>query len=248
MEEVRLTCGGSFANFVLEYCNYELAKLIARQSLRFHLAEIKAILKQLFEGLSYLHEQSFIHRDIKPANVLINNAGELKIADFGLARQFPPPADERTIYSPRVVTLWYRAPEILLGQKDYGTSVDLWAAGCLAAEMWTRTPILQGKGEPDQLNQIIKLCGPITMDTFPGVVKIALFHKVRLPRHKRRLQETLRSTVTDRHGLDLIDKLLTIDTETRADAKAVLDHEFFKEEPLDCDLRELLAQFERKRR
>jgi serine/threonine protein kinase len=102
-------------------------------------------MKQILLGLDYLHENNIIHRDIKGANILLNNRGEVKLADFGLARLHNP--DNRIIkmYTNRVVTLWYRSPELLLGEHNYGTSIDMWSVGCVFAELLTGTPPFRGK-------------------------------------------------------------------------------------------------------
>jgi serine/threonine protein kinase len=92
---------------------------------------------QILKGIHYLHSRTVIHRDIKGANILISSKGEVKLADFGLARLFYP-GNERVHYTNRVVTLWYRAPELLLGARNYTDTVDMWSVGCVFAEMVTQ--------------------------------------------------------------------------------------------------------------
>lgn len=101
-------------------------------------------MKQLFEGLYFIHTNKILHRDMKAANVLITKTGILKLADFGLAR---PLNKQNPRYTNRVVTLWYRPPELLLGERNYTTAIDCWGAGCIMAEMWTRSPIMQASYE-----------------------------------------------------------------------------------------------------
>ena len=99
---------------------------------------------QLLEGLFYMHRNNVLHRDMKAANILITKEGILKLADFGLARAFSVRSNgEVNKYTNRVVTLWYRPPELLLGERNYGPPIDMWGAGCIMAEMWTRSPIMQ---------------------------------------------------------------------------------------------------------
>lgn len=107
--------------------------------------QIKSYTHQLLSGLQHCHERGILHRDIKGANLLIDRNGVLKIADFGLANYFRP--RERRPLTNRVVTLWYRAPELLLGATDYGVGIDLWSAGCLLAEMFAGRPIMPGRTE-----------------------------------------------------------------------------------------------------
>lgn len=116
-------------------------------------AVVKRLMRQLCEGLRYCHSRRILHRDLKPQNLLVDREGNLKLADFGLARAFGVPL--RT-YTHEVVTLWYRAPEILLGGRQYSTSVDMWSVGCIFAEMCTRRPLFPGDSEIDEIFKIFK--------------------------------------------------------------------------------------------
>ncbi|KAJ1497479.1 cyclin-dependent kinase 5 [Coelomomyces lativittatus] len=111
---------------------------------------------QLITGVAFCHERKVLHRDLKPQNLLINRKGELKLADFGLARTFGIPVRH---YSDEVVTLWYRAPDVLLGSKQYSTSIDLWSVGCIFAEVATGRPLFPGTSVSDQLLRIFKVLG-----------------------------------------------------------------------------------------
>ena len=117
----------------------------------FTVSEIKTIMLQLFRGVAYLHENWLVHRDIKTTNLLFSHEGQVKIADFGLARKYGEPLPQMT---PLVVTLWYRAPELLLGELKYTTAVDVWSLGCIMAELILKKPLFQGQGEIDQLYQV----------------------------------------------------------------------------------------------
>lgn len=117
----------------------------------------------MFVTFGHFLLQQILHRDMKAANVLITKNGVLKLADFGLARAYSVcKSGQVNRYTNRVVTLWYRPPELLLGERNYGPPVDMWGAGCIMAEMWTRSPIMQGNVEQTQLMLISQLCGSLT--------------------------------------------------------------------------------------
>ena len=118
---------------------------------------------------------------MKAANILITKNGVLKLADFGLARAFSVSKGQPNRYTNRVVTLWYRPPELLLGERNYGPAIDMWGAGCIMAEMWTRSPIMQGSTEQHQLTLISQLCGSIGPDVWPGVENLELYKSLQLP-------------------------------------------------------------------
>ncbi|KMZ62455.1 Mitogen-activated protein kinase HOG1 [Zostera marina] len=119
--------------------------------------EIKCYMKQLLSGNEHCHSQSVLHRDIKGSNLLIDNHGVLKIGDFGLASSYDP--EHQQIMTSQVVTLWYRAPELILGATHYGVGVDLWSTGCILGELLAKKPILPGRTEVEQLYKIFRLCG-----------------------------------------------------------------------------------------
>lgn len=107
--------------------------------------QVKCYMKQLLSGLEHCHNRGVLHRDIKGSNLLLDNGGILRIADFGLAAMFDP--SYKHPMTSRVVTLWYRPPELLLGATDYGVGVDLWSAGCILAELLAGKPIMPGRTE-----------------------------------------------------------------------------------------------------
>ncbi|KAK8749713.1 hypothetical protein OTU49_015487, partial [Cherax quadricarinatus] len=228
---------------VFEFCEHDLAGLLSNVNVKFNLGEIKKVMQQLLNGLYYIHSNKILHRDLKASNVLITKNGILKLADFGLARAFSTSRQGPNRYTNRVVTLWYRPPELLLGERNYGPPVDMWGAGCIMAEMWTRTPILQGSTEQHQLALITKLCGSITPDVWPSVENYELFNKMDLVKgQQRRVCERLKHYVRDSQALDLLDKLLTLDPSKRTDSSSALDHDFFWTDPMPGDLSKMLSQ------
>ncbi|KRX61735.1 Cyclin-dependent kinase 9 [Trichinella sp. T9] len=234
--------GRSTFYLVFAFCEHDLAGLLSNVHVKFSLGEIKEVMKQLLDGLFFIHMQKILHRDMKAANVLITKSGVLKLADFGLAR---PLNKQNPRYTNRVVTLWYRPPELLLGDRKYTTAIDIWGAGCIMAEMWTRSPIMQASGntEQHQIMLISQLCGSITPTVWPGVEHLPLFHMLKLPvDQKRRVKERLKPYIRDAQALDLIDALLTLDPTKRIDADGALNHQFFWQEPMPVPLHRMLSQ------
>ncbi|GAB6021972.1 P-TEFb-associated cyclin-dependent protein kinase Cdk9 [Chamberlinius hualienensis] len=228
---------------VFDFCEHDLAGLLSNINVKFSLGEIKRVMQQLLNGLYFIHSNKILHRDMKAANILISKNGVLKLADFGLARAFSINKNGGTNrYTNRVVTLWYRPPELLLGERNYGPPVDMWGAGCIMAEMWTRSPIMQGNTEQHQLNLICQLCGSIATEVWPDVERLELFNKLELPKgHKRKVKERLKAYVKDHYALDLLDKLLTLDPEKRVNSDDALNHDFFWSDPMPGDLGKMLS-------
>lgn len=229
---------------VFDFCEHDLAGLLSNINVKFSLGDIKKVMQQMFEGLFFIHNNKIIHRDMKAANILITRQGILKLADFGLARAISiNKQGQPNRYTNRVVTLWYRPPELLLGERNYGSAVDMWGAGCIMAEMWTRVPILQGNTEQHQITLIAQLCGTITPEVWEGVERLELFNKMEIPKgSKRRVKERLRPYVKDAFACDLIDKLLSLDPAKRLNADESLNHDFFWTDPMPCSLEKMLAQ------
>ncbi|KAK9271523.1 hypothetical protein L1049_001883 [Liquidambar formosana] len=221
---------------VFEYMDHDLTGLADRPGLRFTIPQIKCYMRQLLTGLHYCHVNQVLHRDIKGSNLLIDNEGNLKLADFGLARSFSN--DHTGNLTNRVITLWYRPPELLLGATKYGPAVDMWSVGCIFAELLHGKPILPGKNEPEQLNKIFELCGAPDEFNWPGVSKIPWYNNFKPTRPmKRRVREVFR--LFDRHALDLLERMLTLDPAQRISAKDALDAEYFWNDPLPCDPKSL---------
>nr|KYP52963.1 Cyclin-dependent kinase G-2 [Cajanus cajan] len=191
--------------------------------------------KEKEEGVKYLHDNWVLHRDLKTSNLLLNNRGELKICDFGLARQYGSPLKP---YTHLVVTLWYRAPELLLGSKQYSTAIDMWSLGCIMAELLSKEPLFNGKTEFDQLDKIFRILGTPNETIWPGFSKLPgvkvnfVKHQFNLLRKKFPATSFTGSPVLSDSGFDLLNKLLTYDPEKRITAEAALNHEWFREVPL----------------
>ncbi|XP_076893555.1 cyclin-dependent kinase C-2-like [Bidens hawaiensis] len=221
---------------VFEYMDHDLTGLADRPGMRFSVPQIKCYMRQLLTGLHYCHVNQVLHRDIKGSNLLIDNEGNLKLADFGLARSFSN--DHNGNLTNRVITLWYRPPELLLGSSKYGPAVDMWSVGCIFAELLHGKPIFPGKDEPEQINKIFELCGAPDENNWPGVTKIPWYNNFKPTRPlKRRLREAFRHF--DRHALELLEKMLTLDPSQRISAKDALDAEYFWIDPLPCDPKSL---------
>ncbi|PON82801.1 Serine/threonine protein kinase [Trema orientale] len=238
---------------VMEYMEHDLKALMETMKQPFSQSEVKCLMLQLLEGIKYLHDNWVLHRDLKTSNLLLNNRGELKICDFGLARQYGSPLKP---YTHLVVTLWYRAPELLLGAKQYSTAIDMWSLGCIMAELLSKEPLFNGKTEFDQLDKIFRILGTPNDTIWPGYstlpgVKVN-FVKHQLPalgdsdlaiwppmvelynllRKKFPASSFTGSPVLSDSGFDLLNKLLTYDPERRITAEAALNHEWFREIPL----------------
>ncbi|KAJ8619179.1 hypothetical protein MRB53_015365 [Persea americana] len=221
---------------VFEYMDHDLTGLADRPGMRFSVPQIKCYMRQLLTGLHYCHVNQVLHRDIKGSNLLIDNEGNLKLADFGLARSFS--GDHNANLTNRVITLWYRPPELLLGTTKYGPAVDMWSVGCIFAELLHGKPILPGKNEPEQLNKIFELCGAPDELTWPGVTKMPWYTNFKPTRPmKKRLREVFKHF--DRHALELLERMLTLDPSQRISAKDALDAEYFWNDPLPCDPKSL---------
>ncbi|KAF8031510.1 hypothetical protein BT93_D0662 [Corymbia citriodora subsp. variegata] len=186
---------------------------------------IKMFLYQILRGISYCHSHRVLHRDLKPQNLLLDRrTNSLKLADFGLARAFGIPV--RT-FTHEVVTLWYRAPEILLGSRHYSTPVDVWSVGCIFAEMVNRRPLFPGDSEIDELFKIFRIMGTPNEDSWPGVTSLPDF-KSTFPKWAPQELETVMLNL-DPAGVDLLSKMLCMDPRRRITAKVALEHEYFKD-------------------
>jgi serine/threonine protein kinase len=216
---------------VFEYMEHDLAGLAACPGIVFTEAQVKCYLQQLLRGLDHCHQHGVLHRDIKGSNLLLNNDGILKIADFGLATFFNP--NHKQPLTSRVVTLWYRPPELLLGATEYGVAVDLWSTGCILAELLAGKPIMPGRTEVEQLHKIFKLCGSPSEEYWKkSKLPHATIFKPQQP-YKRSIRDHFKEFPSA--SLALLDTLLAIEPADRGSAADALKSDFFNTEPLACD-------------
>jgi len=184
----------------------------------------KSFLHQLLHGICHCHENRVLHRDLKPQNLLINREGELKLADFGLARSFGIPVRS---YTHEVVTLWYRSPEVLLGSRHYSTPIDLWSVGCIFAEIASGRPLFPGRNDNDQLLRIFKVLGTPTLDDWPGMAELPQYQQ-NYTVYKR--QSLGKIAPLNQKGIDLLEEFLRYDPEKRVTAEKAIEHPYFKED------------------
>ncbi|PIN22335.1 Cdc2-related protein kinase [Handroanthus impetiginosus] len=216
---------------VFEYMEHDLAGLLASPKVKFTEPQIKCYMQQILWGLEHCHSRGVLHRDIKGSNLLVDNNGVLKIGDFGLATSFKP--GQKQPLTSRVVTLWYRAPELLLGATEYGAAIDLWSVGCILAELFAGKPIMPGRTEVEQMHKIFKLCGSPT-EEYWSKTKLPLASSFKSQRlYKRRVADTFKDFPSS--ALALLEVLLSIDPEERGTASSALKSEFFMSNPLPCD-------------
>ncbi|PPQ98560.1 hypothetical protein CVT24_004051 [Panaeolus cyanescens] len=227
---------------VFEYMDHDLTGILSQTQFKFESGHLKSLCHQMLAGLSYLHHKGVIHRDIKGSNILINNRGELKLADFGLARFYQK--RRRADYTNRVITLWYRPPELLFGATVYGPEVDMWSAGCIMLELFTKKPIFQGNDEIHQLEVIFSILGTPTIERWPDVVHLPWFELVR-PRHPlpNKFRQGFQGWMSS-EALDLAERLLTYDPSQRITAMDAMSHPYFTREEPSAILPEGLSTLE----
>lgn len=207
---------------VFEFLSMDLKKYIDTQKNGVDPDLVKSYLHQILEGIVFCHQRRVIHRDLKPQNLLISNEGSIKLADFGLARAFGIPI---RMYTHEVVTLWYRAPEVLLGGQRYSTPIDIWSVACIFAEMATGNALFHGDSEIDQLFRIFRSLGTPTDENWPGVSSMPAY-KASFPKWKSNVLRSLVPNLND-EGYELLTHMLIYDPQKRISAKAALIHPYF---------------------
>ncbi|CCU98886.1 unnamed protein product [Malassezia sympodialis ATCC 42132] len=229
VELQKLVVGSTLSQIylVMEFVEHDLKTLLNRMRTPFLPSEIKTLLKQILSAVALMHSRWVVHRDLKTSNLLMSNRGSIKIADFGLARMFGDPLENMTNL---VVTLWYRAPELLLGARQYGPEVDMWSVGCIFAELLQKEPLFPGKNEADQVSKIFFLLGQPSEANWRGYSK--------LPNVPTRIRAPTRSHLSHRFRYcteatrDLLQRMLTYDPSCRITAEEALQHPYFTEPPL----------------
>eukprot|EP00127_Corallochytrium_limacisporum_P001130 Clim_evm4s41 gene=Clim_evmTU4s41 len=209
---------------VFEYLPLDLKQYIDHARGYIDLGNVRLFLFQIFRALDYCHKRRILHRDLKPQNLLINKAGDVKLADFGLARAKGVPIKT---FSSEVVTLWYRAPDVLLGSVDYNGTIDQWSAGCVLAEMITGRAPFPGKNNVDELLLIFKLLGTPNEETWPGVTSLPEWSR-RFPVYPATPMNRILPRL-DAPGIDLASQLLSLDPSKRPSAVEAMQHPFFSD-------------------
>lgn len=261
--KLRQICASSAESvyLVFEYFEYDLAGILLHPDRAlFALPHIKYIMKQLLAALDYLHAHGVVHRDIKGSNLLLDTSGRVKLADFGLAKVFihpdkagRPAAEDNVepqcnrMMTNRVITLWYRPPELLLGSTSYGPEVDMWGAGCIFLDLLAGKPVFTGQDEISQLECICRRLGPIP-STLEALRNLPWFNMMTdlisaeddsspaSPRSADYLFDEFGDRLGEgREGLDLLRSLLAMDPAHRISAHDALNHPWFRVEPTACE-------------
>uniref|UniRef100_A0A8C2ZKQ2 cyclin-dependent kinase n=1 Tax=Cyclopterus lumpus TaxID=8103 RepID=A0A8C2ZKQ2_CYCLU len=217
---------------VMNYVEHDLKSLMETMKQPFLPGEVKTLMIQLLRGVRHLHDNWILHRDLKTSNLLLSHKGILKIGDFGLAREYGSPLKP---YTPVVVTLWYRSPELLLGAKEYSTAVDMWSVGCIFGELLTQKPLFPGKSEIDQINKVFKDLGSPSEKIWPGYNEMPAVKKMTFTEYPyNHLRKRFGALLSDQ-GFDLMNKFLTYCPSKRILSDEGLKHEYFRESPLPID-------------
>lgn len=209
---------------VFEFLDQDLKKYLDVCESGLQAPILKSFLYQLLKGIAFCHQHRVLHRDLKPQNLLINREGQLKLADFGLARAFGIPVRS---YTNEVVTLWYRSPDVLMGSRKYSTPVDIWSIGCIFAEMANGRPLFAGSSGPNQLDRIFQKLGTPTPVEYPGIVDLPDY-KTTFPVYAASSIQELVPTL-DQEGVDLLVHMLQYDPSKRITAVEALQHSYFEE-------------------
>ncbi|KAI8576944.1 hypothetical protein K450DRAFT_254346 [Umbelopsis ramanniana AG] len=216
---------------VMEYCEQDMGTLMDAVPTPYTPSEVKCLMLQLLEGLNYCHKNYIIHRDLKLSNLLLTHEGILKIADFGLARTLSLPSKPMT---PKVVTLWYRAPELLYGDAHYTTAVDMWSVGCIFGELMKHKPLLPGNTEQKEIELIVNLIGSPSDAIWPGYSKLPFAKSLNIPKQDFNNLKLEFPRATE-HTLSLLSGLLTYNPKARLNVKQALRHPYFIESPRPLD-------------
>ena len=217
--EVFLT--GDSMHLVLEYCPFDLKDLIYDKKIFLQIGHFKGCLKMILQGVRHCHEHFVLHRDLKPANILIARDGQLRLADFGAAKSHSSPRSMTT----EVVTRAYRAPELLFGSTLYAGGVDVWAVGCIFAELLLRAPLFPGTSEVDQLARIFNVIGTPSDSNWPTAQLLPSYIQFDA-RDPLQLDSIFRQSDVGKNGVELLSRMLTLDPQKRISASEALNHEY----------------------
>ncbi|XP_003737981.1 cyclin-dependent kinase 11B [Galendromus occidentalis] len=218
---------------VMDYVEHDLKSLMETMKAPFLTGEVKTLMIQLLRAVAHMHDNWILHRDLKTSNLLLSHKGILKVGDFGLGREYGSPLKN---YTPIVVTLWYRAPELLLGSKEYSCPIDVWSVGCIFGELLTMAPLFPGKSEIDELNKIFKALGTPSEKIWPGYNELPMVKKFSFEHQPfNHLRKKISEDKLTDTGFKLLNKLLTYCPQKRITAEEALHHEWFEESPEPID-------------
>ena len=208
---------------VFEFVERDLKQYLEECGNFMHMRNVQLLLFQLLRGLKYCHARKILHRDLKPQNLLISRDGDLKLADFGLARAKSVPTKT---YSSEVVTLWYRPPDVLLGSITYDASIDMWGVGCIFCEMTSGRPLFPGSSVDEELVLIWRVLGTPTDDNWPGISRNKEFIKGKFQKHSPEPLKHLAPRL-DHNGINLLSGFLLYDASSRTRAADAMTHPYF---------------------
>ena len=246
LQEVCLSRGRGILK-VMDYAEYDLKRVLEMKKDSFSASECKCIVRQILQALHFLHDHWIMHRDLKPSNILYDGKGNIKLCDFGLARHFGEPLGR---YTPLVVTLFYRAPELLLGAETYSPAIDMWSLGCIFAEVLLGHPLFRETSEMAMLSKILSTVGEPTADSWPEFESLPNAKSIQLTGETENTLPQIFSAgyavsgpeLLTRQGVQFLCGLLALNPAKRLTAAEALDHEYFREFPPPCH-RRLLPTF-----
>ena len=215
-------CNNNKLYLLFEFAEYDLRKYLEEfEHKNLEEETIKSFLYQILDALAYCHSKKIIHRDLKPQNILLTKNLKIKIGDFGLARVFSIPIRP---YTKEVLTLWYRAPELLLGINEYSTPVDIWSVGCIFAELVIKKPLFKGDCEFEQIMKIYSILGTPKIEDWNEIVNLP-YYSNKFPNFSaKKIEEIVKLDV---NGINLLKSMLQYDPNKRITAKQALLHSFF---------------------
>ena len=221
---------------VMDFVEHDMKSLMEtmrQKKQEFLPGEVKCLMIQLLSAIAHLHDNWILHRDLKTSNLLLSHNGILKVGDFGLAREYGSPLKS---YTAIVVTLWYRAPELLLGIKEYSTFIDVWSIGCIFGEFLLMNPLFPGKSDMDELNRIFKLLGTPNERIWTGYNELPAVQKMKFVEFPvSQLRNKFSADILSNKGLNLLKQFLTYDPKQRITCEGALKHPYFDETPLAID-------------